>query len=290
MSMHTLVNWTIRAFYIFSSLAIITVRFTPQLRERFLPYGARDVSAQKRAQGAKQPPWSVQLLDYVATWKVPHSWFIHFYIVSVTSSIMGLYLFRPGNNITSTTICGTLMLAQGIRRLLECFLLTSPSQSRMWIGHYAIGIAFYVATNIAIWVERPDENVNRPSGRKGLGESLWTPYTLLCIFLFIYASAKQNQYHRYLAGLPKYTLPDLPIFQTIIAPHYTAECGIYLSLALLRDASQGGLINATLTCALIFVAVNLGVTAEGTRDWMLAKFPERRGEVERRWKMLPPVW
>ncbi|KAI1623453.1 3-oxo-5alpha-steroid 4-dehydrogenase [Exophiala viscosa] len=296
MTMLDFATWTIRAFYTFSSITIIVVRFTPALRDRFLPYGARDVTAHRAGQFAKQPAWSVQVLDYAATWKVPHSWFIHFYIVSVTASTMGLCFFYPSNSIDrpdTTTICGTLMLVQGIRRLLECFFLTKPSQSRMWIGHYAIGVAFYIATNIAIWTARPDErelDFNRVSGRKVLAGGLWTFNVLAYVFLFFYASWMQNLFHRHLAGLRKYTLPDIGMFRTIIAPHYTAECAIYLSLAFCRDAHQGGLVDLTLFCALIFVVVNLGVTADGTREWMLAKFPEKNSEIERRWTMLPPVW
>jgi 3-oxo-5-alpha-steroid 4-dehydrogenase 3 len=46
-----------------------------------------------------------------------------------------------------------LMLVQGSRRLYECLVLSTPSQSKMWIGHWALGILFYVATSVAIWIE-----------------------------------------------------------------------------------------------------------------------------------------
>ncbi|KIV80296.1 hypothetical protein PV11_07809 [Exophiala sideris] len=298
MTMLIFAIWALRAFYILSSLAIIIVRLIPALRDRFLSYGARDVNAHRRgqAQAAKQPALSVQILDYAATWKVPHSWFIHFYIVSVVASTMGLCFFRPRDSINwpgTTTLCGTLMLVQGIRRLLECMFLTKPSQSRMWIGHYAIGVAFYIATNIAIWVQRPDEKeqgFGRESGQKAMAGRLWTVNVWLYVFVFFYASWVQSLCHQHLAALQKYTLPHVGMFRTIIAPHYTAECAIYLSLAFLRDAHQGGQIDSTLLCALIFVVVNLGVTADGTREWILAKFPEKRSEIEKRWVMLPPVW
>jgi len=298
MAMLVFAIWTVRAFYLLSSLAIIIVRFTPALRDRFLPYGARDVKGHRKGQAAaaKQPAWLLQILDYVATWKVPHSWFIHFYIVSVAASTMGLCFFHPSNffkRLDTTTLCGTLMLVQGIRRLLECSLITKPSQSRMWIGHYAIGVAFYVASNVAIWVPRPDEkeqDFNGVSGREVISGGLWTFSVLPYLFLFFYASWMQNLFHRHLSGLQKYTLPDVGMFRSIIAPHYTAECAIYLSLAFLRDAHQSGLVDSTLFCALIFVVVNLGVTADGTRRWMVAKFPKQRSEIDRRWTMLPPVW
>jgi 3-oxo-5-alpha-steroid 4-dehydrogenase 3 len=163
----------------------------------------------------------------------------------------------------------------------------------MWIGHYAIGLAFYVVTNLAIWLEafREDRPRARPlSESQFLLVGFWTPKTLVCTWFFFYASFKQNQYHRYLASLPKYTVPAESVFRTTIAPHYMAECGIYLSLVLLQAPDEQGRSNWSLLCALVFVIVNLGVTADETKKWMMAKFPERRKEIEMRWRMIALLW
>jgi len=269
----------------------------PPFRDRFLAYGARDPGVSHGENRAtKQSSLALQVLNYVATWKVPHSWFVHFYIVSVLSSIACFSVFRSGshsNFLDLATFSSILMLVQGTRRLLECFLVTKPSNSRMWIGHYAIGLAFYVVTNIAIWIEafREDQRKARPLSDRGLllGR-FWTPKTLICTWLFFYSSLKQNRYHRYLASLPKYTVPDESIFRTTIAPHYLAECGIYLSLVLLQAPGEQGRNNWSLLCALVFVMVNLGVTADETKKWMMAKFPETRKEIEMRWRMIPLLW
>ena len=116
-----------------------------------------------------------------------------------------------------------------------------------------------------------------------------TPSIKTMIFLpvFLFASGVQNDCHRYLASLPKYTLPTHPLFHNIICPHYTAECLIYLSLTFIA-APQGKLINQTIFTALIFVAANLGATAENTRKWSAEKFGADR--ISGRWRMIPGVW
>ncbi|KAL6245631.1 hypothetical protein RBB50_007630 [Rhinocladiella similis] len=362
--------WCTRTFYILSSAIILAVRLIPDLKTRFLSYGARDsggtttaaavaavhnhnhnhnhnatgsrlLQQKQRQEQQSSSPLSSQLLDHVTSWKVPHSWFIHFYILSVLLSTTCIWTtlqstnhhFNSNSNtnfsFTATTtatpttslLCSLLMLLQGLRRLLECLYVTNntntktdtkPSASRMWIGHYAIGLAFYLFTNLAIHLEylaavhSPNKHLGNssPSSTRELPlplplplvRALFTPKTIICTSLFLHCSYKQNKYHRYLAGLKKYTLPDKGAFQTIIAPHYTAECGIYLSLTLLQAPDQHGhghgqgYINWSLTCALLFVMVNLGVTADGTREWMMTKFPKQRKEVAARWRMIPPFW
>lgn len=111
--------------------------------------------------------------------------------------------------------------------------------------------------------------------------------TLLCIPVFLLASGTQYDCHNYLASLPKYTLPVHPTFQLLVCPHYTAECLIYLSLTVLA-APRGTLLNATLLTALIFVSVNLSISASTTKDWYARKFGKEK--VMMRWKMIPFVY
>lgn len=111
--------------------------------------------------------------------------------------------------------------------------------------------------------------------------------TFLCLPLFLFASGVQHDCHHYLFSLKKYSLPTHPLFRTIVCPHYTAECVIYLSLALLA-APPGELVNKTLLAALGFVAVNLGVTAGTTKNWYMQKFGA--DAVRDRWNMLPGVY
>jgi 3-oxo-5-alpha-steroid 4-dehydrogenase 3 / polyprenol reductase len=103
----------------------------------------------------------------------------------------------------------------------------------------------------------------------------FTPEALLrlaiAVPLFFFAWISQYRCHRHLAGLKKYSLPDEGMFRHLISPHYTCECLIYLSLAIVA-APEGYLCNRTMLSALIFVAVNLGVTARGTKSWYVEKF------------------
>lgn len=308
--------WAIRGFYLVSCIIILTVRLTPALRDRFLAYGARDDrhasnnGGSKRQSAKKTTSLATQLLDLAASLRVPHSWFTHFYVMSVLSSLCCIYMYTykspalPGLDTKMPRFCSGLMLVQGGRRLLECLLLTRPgTSSRMWIGHYAIGLAFYLVTNVAIWTEHfaaQDADTETLRGQQSFSptfmQKLQTPRALAGTLLFCSASYKQHTYHRYLAQLKKYTLPDTEAFRSIVAPHYTAECGIYLALAVLdapREHTTTGqlrLANWTLVCALLFVMVNLGVTADGTKAWMMGKFPGRKADVQRRWRMLPGLW
>ncbi|KIY00227.1 uncharacterized protein Z520_03912 [Fonsecaea multimorphosa CBS 102226] len=312
--------WAIKAFYLLSSLTILTVRLVPALSDRFLAYGARagdDARGNhEKSKSTKQNEPSVggRFLDYVATLTVPHAWFTHFYVLSIACSLACLFtshhyagaITSQSQNMDIPVFCSMLMLLQGLRRLVECLVLGQQSNSRMWIGHYAIGLAFYMVTNIAIWVEHLDANSLTQAQRtdpedKDQGTILWTAKTMICTILFFWASDQQNLYHRYLSDLKKYTLPEKHAFRWIVAPHYTAECLIYLSLAFLdapppqdyhRRHHKPAMtsINWTLFCALVFVMVNLGVTADGTKKWLRAKFPDRSWEIIKRWRMIPLVY
>ncbi|KAF2767055.1 hypothetical protein EJ03DRAFT_329472 [Teratosphaeria nubilosa] len=195
-----------------------------------------------------------------------------------------------------------LMLVQGGRRLWECLAFApAASKSRMWVGHWVLGVAFYVGTSMAVWVEGTpalqrhqftvgDMAITAPDVKTFVGTMLW-----------ILASGWQHDCHAYLASLKSkrgqtadekkeqdgYKLPDHPAFARLIAPHYTAECVIYLALAIL-GAPKGSWINGTLACALVFVIANLGVTAHGTKQWYERRFGA--DAVAGKWRMLPFIF
>lgn len=105
--------------------------------------------------------------------------------------------------------------------------------------------------------------------------------------VFFAAWLKQNECHRYLASLKKYTLPSQGMFAYFVCPHYTCECVIYLAISFMA-APQGALFNWSVLCGLAFVAVNLGGTASGTRQWYAQKFGADK--VAGRWNMIPFVF
>jgi 3-oxo-5-alpha-steroid 4-dehydrogenase 3 / polyprenol reductase len=97
----------------------------------------------------------------------------------------------------------------------------------------------------------------------------------------------QFKCHQYLSGLRKYSLPEAGMFRYLVCPHYTCECLLYLSLAIVA-APEGQLCNRTILCGLGFVAANLGITASGTRKWYSGKFGSE--QIKDKWNMIPFVY
>lgn len=321
--------WSIRAFYIFAAYAIIIVAFIPDLKKRFLDYGARShLSTKNQAVASGLPQWlRIQVdpvLDWLGTLTVPHSWFTHFYICSTACSAAWLLLLSRTMNISNLgtepklliiTEQGRALLAlgllqmQGLRRLYECLFVAKPSSSKMWVGHYAIGLAFYIVTNVAVWIEPGKSGQDVCTGTYGLTTAtvlmpsasksahtsksitainLYNSFrVLLSIGLFLYSSRQQHIVHKYLASLKEYKVPDHPIFisTNTVCPHYGAEVNIYLSLAILT-AQDTRIFNLTLVCALGFVIINLGVTADLTKQWQLRSFPRQRPQIAGRKRMM----
>lgn len=122
---------------------------------------------------AKTQAKSTGLLDKLATLTVPHNYFKHFYVVSVLSSVLwgiqlaargplfraiastmvSARLLEPSMSFNQITLCWVLLASQGVRRLYECVVLEKPSSSRMWVGHWLFGLAFYTSMGIAVWIE-----------------------------------------------------------------------------------------------------------------------------------------
>lgn len=148
----------------------------PPLRIHFLAYGARTHPApgDKSSQRTVEKTGLLNLfLERLAALTVPHAWFASFYAVSVVSSLFWASqilthgpLFRmvaavaatPDNaeatmTIPQITVTWLFLLAQATRRLYESLVLTPPSHARMWIGHWVIGVLFYIGTSVAVWIE-----------------------------------------------------------------------------------------------------------------------------------------
>ena len=149
------------------------------LRERFIAYGSRASnnaapSASKSQTAHKgvetQKSVIVKALDALAAAIVPHTWFTHFYAVSVSLSVFWAvqlllngrvlhYVMSKSPNVTGgmtqdqVVLMWILMTTQGARRLYETAMWQKPTQSTMPVGHYMLGIAYYIAMSITIWVE-----------------------------------------------------------------------------------------------------------------------------------------
>jgi 3-oxo-5-alpha-steroid 4-dehydrogenase 3 len=219
-----------------------------------------------------------QLLDQAAAVQVPHNYFTHFYVTSVASSLFWGATLRVWNAQGQMQVVWALMLLQGVRRLLEARAYTSTSKSTMWVAHWILGIFFYLAMNLSIWVE---------GSHKAPGP--WA--TAVMVPAVLTAHALQHSYHAYLYRLRTenkgYQLPSHPSFPNLLCPHYTCEIAIYVVLSFLA-APQGQWVNWTVACGAIFVISNLGVTATGTKEWYAEKFGSDK--VAPRRKMIPWIW
>ncbi|EAA28037.3 hypothetical protein GE21DRAFT_4706 [Neurospora crassa] len=257
--------------------------------------------------------WLLSLTDTLTSYgQVPHSWFITFYVASMACSLLWFWQFAVDGRVLRVVTCSqasptakggderggvsassvtlgqvglawTMMFLQGSRRLYEDSLVHGKSKSTMWIVHWVLGLSYYLFTSVAVWVEGSGAILEYQS-TGAIDYTMPSFKSLVGTFMFLYASVNQYRCHRHLAGLKKYSLPDLGLFRYLICPHYFCECLVYLSLAIVA-APQGELLNKTLLCALVFVVVNLGVTAAGTRKWYAEKFGSKA--VETKWDMIP---
>lgn len=165
---------------------ILLINSIPALSSRYVSYGSRTASLSKHdsAQGqsvdtkSSNPPKDFssavvyRILDTVAAIQVPHAWFTHFYVVSVASSIFwGFQIFSQGSYLKAigelagsrngrngmspdqAILAWALMSVQGTRRILESMTTGTPSKSNMFIAHWLLGIIFYLAIGVAVWIE-----------------------------------------------------------------------------------------------------------------------------------------
>ncbi|KUJ21053.1 3-oxo-5-alpha-steroid 4-dehydrogenase-like protein [Mollisia scopiformis] len=272
----------------------------PSFRESIMNYGSRGINTRPtNADDSKSR--LKRIFEYIAAIQVPHTWFTHYYIVSVASSIFWahqIYTHGPafeylvshskhdpeGVTVNQIFMAWLFMALQGSRRLYESITLTKPSKSKMWVGLWLIGIAYYVFMGISVWIEGI-EILNQSDVEVKLSKP--SVKTLLAAPLFLLASGVQHECHKHLASLKKYTLPQQRFFRYVVCPHYTSECLIYVAIAIVA-APKGYLLNRTVLAGLGFVVSNLGVTADSTKKWYVEKFGAEN--LAERWRMVPYVY
>ncbi|KAI1460744.1 hypothetical protein F4805DRAFT_374509 [Annulohypoxylon moriforme] len=290
-------------FYVLAAAIVLAIAATPESVQSLLTrYGARSSAGNGEDKGAGNGLLVGAIGWVTSIGKVPHSWFIHFYIISITCSAFWAVQFlqhgsildsisknqasseRSSMTINQVILAWFLMSLQGARRLYEYLAVLRPSSSKMWVIHWLLGAAFYFCTNISVWIEGSSSiqssersfHIETPSLKTAIGVSI-----------FLASWFMQFRCHSYLSQLKKYSLPDDGLFRYLVCPHYTCECVLYLSLAIVA-APKDQLYNRTLICAVLFVAVNLGVTAKGTKSWYGEIFGLEK--VRGKWRMIPGVF
>lgn len=264
------------------------------------------------------------MVNAVASVQVPHSWFTHYYITSVASSLFWLQQLSSRGvffqllatssfqskftldsaeapvgsmSLTQVYFLWLLLLIQGSRRLIESYAFVKPSRSTMHVAVWLIGLFFYLADGMAIWVEGiavlssstswslTSQAATSPSAV--LAYAINSPVTTFATLLFIAASLAQNRAHAHLFSLKTYQIPPSALFAYVWCPHYTAEIAIYICFALLA-APQGQWLNGTMMAAFFFVASNLAVTADGTKEWYVKRFGHEKAGSRAR--LVPGIW
>lgn len=162
-----------RMYFVFLISGLLTARTIPSTRQ-WLCYGKTLDCANYRGKFG----WPIFYL------RVPKKWFIHFYIISILSTCFWtvelcfcrLYnkcswiaYFSDGKtqSLCEVYISLLFMGLHGIRRFYECFAIQKHSDSQMWIGHYLLGLTYYLFCNISMWCEGGG-NLQDPGNKKVL--------------------------------------------------------------------------------------------------------------------------
>ncbi|CAG8594896.1 8551_t:CDS:2 [Funneliformis mosseae] len=190
-----------------------------------------------------------------------------------------------------------MMEVQTIRRAYECFFVEKPSpNSKMLITHHIVGMTFYLATGLAVFIEglwnlgvfNKDQFTSLPPLTNFIK---WN--TMIALSLFIYASYHQNVLHNHLASLrpsntsntsyvPIYLIPKGDWFEYISSAHYFAEILIYVSFVILTRG-----MNLTVWLVLIWTIIGLSTIARESDLWGKEKFGEK---WPNRWLIIPFIY
>ncbi|KAF6838036.1 3-oxo-5-alpha-steroid 4-dehydrogenase [Colletotrichum plurivorum] len=294
-------------FFGLSSALVLAIQAIPKAAQHaLLDYGARSPAGtddRTKEVGSNVADRFNELVKAVTSvGQIPHSWFTHFYVVSIAGSAFWAFEYLRGGSVIEfiaarqaesgspamglgqTVLVWALMALQGSRRLYECFFVMKSGSSRMWFVHWLLGLGFYLCMSVSVWVEG-SATIQQTSPPKP--ENLPCPATLVGTAVYFYGWANQHWCHKHLASLKKYSLPDQGLFRYLVCAHYTCECVLYFGLAL-AAAPEGQWINRTLLCAFWFIVINLGTTAGGTKEWYAQKFGAER--VANRWRMIPFIF
>lgn len=215
--------------------------------------------------------WSIESLARI---NVPRSWFTHFYLLS---SCLGLILWLLFGSRSELGVANSiLVLIHSLRRLWETCRIENPSGSRMWIGHYLAGLAFYIFMNLALISTTVCQSTRT---------SLSITKTI-CIAVNLLAQIVQHVEHRHLAAARAKCKPgeyinlSQGLARYIVAPHYTAEIVIYLAMAVLNGC------DSNMDLIVLWTIIILGTSAFQTDRWGRQKF----ADWGHRWILIPLVF
>jgi 3-oxo-5-alpha-steroid 4-dehydrogenase 3 len=238
---------------------------------------------------------SYSLIDPRRLWRqtVPKQWFWHFYLLGTVWNTFLLTAINVCPNILPWTANYTalvrlsMMQVHLVRRLLECLFVQRPSDTaRMLLGHYALGLSFYLITCLSMSLDNSGQMCDM--------------LLLVKLLIFAWANWQQFKCHRLLANLRPankqqhiqvYSLPVGEWFDSLLAPHYTFELIIYSTLLIIGKSIT--MISSPVLWCTVWCLVNLSITAGRTRQWYERRFMGDKyalSQLRRRWTLLPFVY
>lgn len=174
----------IQAFYLAAAGGIVVLQGLPSsVRSNLMDYGARKSPGTEETKktgktdsGKERKEDSEDMLArLIKAMQVPHSWFWHFYAVSVLGSAFWASQYATQGRVMRVLAGGqsqgktgeaadpdalgrvvvawVMMALQGSRRLYECVAVTKPGSSPMLAVHWLLGLMFYSVMGVSIWIE-----------------------------------------------------------------------------------------------------------------------------------------
>ncbi|XP_072040450.1 polyprenal reductase-like [Amphiura filiformis] len=249
--------------------------------------------------GARRARFSIEKIILL-----PKRWFWHFYLLTIVTNGYILWLVvdcfflggsAPQWYITLLKLCTyypvkepsashlSVLLAiaaitiQGVRRLYECFFVSTYSNSTMHVAHYLLGVFFYPLTGLTVLTEGPDLSLEVPfeSFSEMLHKQLaW--YHIAGTVMFLWASIHHYRAHVIFANLRKgdkdsqaHKIPYGDWFEIVSCPHYLSEVLIYVSLVV----TLGG-YHLLAYAMLAFVVTNQVGCGLTSHQWYQTKFED----------------
>jgi 3-oxo-5-alpha-steroid 4-dehydrogenase 3 len=231
------------------------------------------------------------ILRFLLELKVPKFWFIHFYVLSLTLATVGFIITDSRvRNVNITThpftlpgllnlgtipleisrLAFFLFMVHSTRRFFETWkVFNYQKTSKMNISHYLVGIFFYTAINLQLFINTDFKSTTKVS---------FDILLLLSLILFLYATTEQFFNHAHLSRLVKYKIPHYGLFKYVCCAHYFDEMLIYLAVF-------GILRTRTSFLSLLFVIVNLSISAIETRNYYKT---QNNGKIPK-WCIIPYI-
>ena len=149
------------AFWVTMSCLAVLAATVPQLK--FLTEHGRTATTWRECEslaGDTDESLASELLRMLSLIKavfVNKSWFLHFYITGIISSLYFIIISGRELEYYENKVAVLLMFClHSVRRCYECMYVIKFGSSRMHIAGYIVGLIYYVIVPITLWHEARD--------------------------------------------------------------------------------------------------------------------------------------